>query len=94
MVRRASVLLSLVLLGLVGCDVWKPALRSSDSGQPHALKSTRSGVDPTAVDSDTSKILAVDGDAKNPSSFFKNSRRSGGLSSEAREIESHLGIGR
>jgi hypothetical protein len=45
------------------------------------------------VESDPSKIQAVDSDAKNPRSFFSNNRRSGGWSSEAREVESHLGVG-
>jgi hypothetical protein len=35
----------------------------------------------------------VDSTEKNPQPFFQNNRRSGGWSSEARDIESHLGVG-
>lgn len=43
-------------------------------------------------DDSNSKIIGSSpGDQTSASSFFKNNRTSGGWSSEAREIESHLG---
>ena len=42
-------------------------------------------------DSSNSKIIGSSPDDQDSSTFFQNNRRSGGLSSEAREIESHLG---
>lgn len=37
------------------------------------------------------KVIGSSPDDPTPTSFFQNNRRSGGWSSEAREIESHLG---
>lgn len=95
MARRVLVLLSLafLLVGFVGCDLRRPSLRSSDALETKPYKPAHSATDPVAVEADTSKILAVDGDPKKPRSFFSNNRRSGGWSSEAREVESHLGVG-
>jgi len=97
MIRRSRALL--VMLGLTavtiaGCESLRQAIRSGSDD--HALKSVKptSGVAETpAVVSDPSKFQAVDSDTKNPQPFFKNNRPSGGWSSEAREIESHLGVG-
>ncbi len=95
MARRVLVLLpmALVVMAFVGCDLRRPTLRSSDSLESKPFKSASSAIDPVAVEADTSKILAVDGDPKKPRSFFSNNRKSGGWSSEAREVESHLGVG-
>ncbi|MHB1561649.1 MAG: hypothetical protein ACYC61_29725 [Isosphaeraceae bacterium] len=41
--------------------------------------------------SSPSKVIGGSADDVSPRSFFKNNRSSGGWSSEAREIESHLG---
>ncbi len=42
-------------------------------------------------DSSNSKIIGGSPDDQDSSTFFQNNRRSGAWSSEAREIESHLG---
>jgi hypothetical protein len=87
-------IMSLAAVTTAGCESLRQAIRSS--GDDHAQKSVKptSGVaDASAVESDPSKIQAVDSDTKNPQPFFKNNRPSGGWSSEAREIESHLGVG-
>jgi hypothetical protein len=96
MIRRPLALL--VMLGLTavtiaGCESLRQAIRSGSDD--HAQKSVKptSGAETSAVESDPSKLQAVDSDAKNPQPFFKNNRPSGGWSSEAREIESHLGVG-
>jgi hypothetical protein len=96
MVRRIHVLfasIGLILLTLVGCESLRQAIRSSSSETSESHKTTKSSTEATAVESDPSKIQAVDSDAQHPRSFFSNNRRSGGWSSEAREVESHLGVG-
>ena len=93
MVRRihaAFALMALFLLTVVGCESLRPSVRSS---RTETLGSRQPAIGATAVESDPSRIQAVDADPKNPRSFFKNNRRSGTWSSEAREIESHLGVG-
>ncbi len=97
MFRRFLVSILTVALTAVtisGCESLRQAIRSSheDQGQKNA-KSTDASTDPTAVESDPTKIQAVDSNAKNPQPFFKNNRPSGGWSSEAREIEANLGVG-
>ena len=42
-------------------------------------------------DSSSQKVIGSSPDDQDASSFFKNNRTSGAWSSEAREIESHLG---
>jgi hypothetical protein len=94
MVRRMRVLVLIMaasVLAIAGCESLRQAIRSASDDKSQTTVKPTSGA--TAVDSDTSKIQAVDSDAKNPRPFFSNSRRSGGWSSEAREIESHLGVG-
>ena len=93
--RRFLVLLMSVGLAAVtiaGCESLRQAIRSNSDDQSKKSAKSTSG-DATAVESDPSKLQAVDSDAKNPQPFFKNNRPSGGWSSEAREIESHLGVG-
>jgi uncharacterized lipoprotein len=87
-IRWLTVLLASSVVTIAGCESLRQALRSSSDDK--AVKAT-SGT--TTADSDPSKIQAVDADAKNPKPFFQNNRRSGGWSSEAREIESHMGVG-
>jgi hypothetical protein len=72
-------------LSLAGCETHRPWLRprDGDEGSSRAVNS----------DSSTAKIPGVDSDSTNPQSFFKNDRRSGGWSSEARSIERDLGVG-
>ena len=95
MVRRLCVVLAIMALtmGVIsGCEELRHTLRSTSADQ--ASKNVPSGISPNeSVGLDPSKIQAVDSDAKNPKSFFQNNRRSGGWSSEAREIEGHLGVG-
>ena len=93
-IRRSLALL--VMLGLTavtiaGCESLRQAIRSGSDD--HAQKSVKPTSEASAVESDPSKLQAVDSDSKNPQPFFKNNRPSGGWSSEAREIESHLGVG-
>lgn len=93
MVRRiqaALLLMALILLPVVGCEVLRPSMRASKS---ESVERRQPAVGAEAVESDPSSIQAVDADPKHPRSFFKNNRRSGTWSSEAREIESHLGVG-
>jgi hypothetical protein len=68
-------------LSTTGCEHHRSLLRPNDEEKVKA------------VESDTSKIPAVDSDPKDPQPFFKNSRLSSGLSPEARDIEKNLGIG-
>ena len=88
MLRRISwpgLILGAVCLVQTGCDTTKPWLRKNDSDEdPHKLK---------AVESEADKIEAVSSDGKKKSEpFFKSNRTSGGWSSEARSIESDLGV--
>jgi hypothetical protein len=88
------VILGLAALSIGGCESLRQAIRSqSDDHAQKSVKPTSGATDPTAVESDPTKLQAVDSDSKNPQPFFKNNRPSGGWSSEAREIESHLGVG-
>jgi hypothetical protein len=86
--RRRLPLTALVSLALTfplaGCETLRSWLRPKDDDDASSKKK-----DP---DTDTSKIPAVDSDSKDPQPFFKNDRRSGGWSSEAREIEKDLGV--
>jgi hypothetical protein len=94
MVRRMRVLVVMMassVLAIAGCESLRQAIRSASDDKAQETVKPTSGT--TAVESDPSKIQAVDSDAKNPRPFFQNNRRSGGWSSEAREIESHLGVG-
>ena len=71
-----------ISLLLVGCETQKPWYRRHDD------EATTSKKD---FNVDTTKIPSVDSDSKDSQPFFKNNRLQGGWSSEAREIESHLG---
>ncbi len=96
MVRRTLVLMAAMVLSVVivaGCESLRQSIRSA-SADSQARKAAKASLEETsATETDPSKVLAVDADAKNPQPFFKNNRRSGTWSSEAREIESHLGVG-
>ncbi|MGC8641482.1 MAG: hypothetical protein ACP5XB_16580 [Isosphaeraceae bacterium] len=96
MARRFLVsvaMMAFTVLAVAGCDSLRQAIRSGGTDQGKSLDSTAYGPGGPAVESDTSKIQAVDSTEKNPQPFFQSNRRSGGWSSEAREIESHLGVG-
>jgi uncharacterized lipoprotein len=83
-----TVLLASSVVTIAGCESLRQALRSTKDD-----KAVTAASGATAVESDPTKPQAVDADAKNPKPFFQNNRRSGGWSSEAREIESHMGVG-
>ena len=87
-------MIGLTAVSIAGCESLRQAIRSgSDDQGKKSVKPTSGSAETSAVESDPSKIQAVDSDTKNPQPFFKNNRPSGGWSSEAREIESHLGVG-
>jgi hypothetical protein len=95
MVRRSLVLMAVGLCVVIvaGCESLRQSIRSA-SAESQARKAARASLEETAAtETDPTKVLAVDADAKNPQPFFKSNRRSGTWSSEAREIESHLGVG-
>lgn len=95
MVRRCLflvVLMGLTAMTAAGCEGFRQSIRSADNG-PRSVKSAESAPGAFAVETDPTKLQAVDSTDKNPQPFFKSNRRSGGWSSEAREIESHLGVG-
>jgi len=88
-----GLVLSTLLIGSLGCEPHRSFFRPKDHDDEVAQK--RDQDDPTkpkAVESDTSKIMSVDSDSKNPKPFFSGDRKSGGWSSEAREIEKSLGV--
>jgi hypothetical protein len=83
MMRRLpwlGLVLGALCLPQIGCETHRSWLRpkEDEDAKPRA--------------SEASKIPAVDSDEKNPQPFFQNNRRSGGWSSEARDIESDLGV--
>ena len=82
-----KVVLGVLCLVPTGCETHRSWLRPKDDDDIKVRSS-----DAKAVDSDASKILGVDSDEKKPEPFFKNNRRSGAWSSEAREIEKDLGV--
>jgi hypothetical protein len=95
--RRFLALLAIMSLAAVsigGCEGLRQAIRSaSDDHTRKSAETTSGAAGSSALETEPSKIQAVDSDTKNPQPFFKNNRPSGGWSSEAREIESHLGVG-
>jgi hypothetical protein len=96
MVRRCLVSLSMMacaVMAAAGCEGLRQAIRSGRDGQDNNLKSTAYSTGAAAAEADPTKIQAVDSSSKNPQPFFQNNRLSGGWSSQAREIESHLGVG-
>jgi len=93
MTRRSiyrMLFLSTFVAGMTGCDTLHSWLRHDDDRDQKSDSDDISK--PKRVESDTSKINAVDSDASNPKPFFKSDRVSGGWSSEAREIEKDLGV--
>lgn len=79
---RAIVLGSSCLaLLLAGCEPHHSWSRKGDDMMSHYADD----------DSSPSKVIGGSADDASPRTFFKNNRSSGGWSSEAREIESHLG---
>jgi hypothetical protein len=94
MTRRSmcrALCLGVVMAGVTGCEMLRSRLRQDDDDKKHASKDVDDATKPKAVESDTTKITSVDSDPSDPKPFFKSDRKSGGWSSEAREIEAHLG---
>jgi hypothetical protein len=85
---RMGLVLAWAFPGLLGCEHQRSFFRPQDEADVDQHASQGIG----AVDSDPSKIEGVAADGQASGSFFKNNRRTGGLSSEAREIEGHFGI--
>ncbi len=83
---RRLVLGALCLVSM-GCEPHRSWLRHNDDDDL-----SHRGSDVKAVESDSSKIQAVDSEGKNSKPFFNNSRSSLGWSSEARDVEKDLGI--
>jgi hypothetical protein len=84
-----------MLRRLIGCGLIVGMTMLASTGCDELHKSVRKksdGTGPEAVDSDGKKILGVDSDDKDQQPFFKNNRKTGGWSSEAREIENSLGV--
>jgi len=88
-----ALVLGTLAIGSSGCEPHQSFLRPKDPDDKHAQNGDQDDpTKPKAVQSDTSKIMSVDSDSKEQKPFFKSDRRSGGWSSEAREIEKDFGI--
>ena len=72
---------------LAGCEWLHQGLRSKSDRDPAVAHASGE-----SVESEGDKILDVRSDSKKLKPFFRSSRLSGGLSSEAKEIENDLGI--
>ncbi len=98
MIGLSSLLAASVLSTGMGCESLRHATRVHDKDKDqdkveHAASVAGEPLEPTAVDADVSKLHAVDSDPKaSASPFFKNNRKPGALSSEARDIERSLGV--
>lgn len=80
-----------------GCRGPRPSASGVELDGDHAAARRESSAfddhAPAAVEFDHAGVHAVDDDGKGPAKpFFKNNRKAGGLSSEAREIERSLGV--
>jgi spore germination protein YaaH len=82
-----KLILGVFCLAATGCEPHRSWLRPQDD-EAYQIRSS----DKKAMESDASKMLSVDSDEKKSEPFFKNNRRSGAWSSEAREIERDLGV--
>jgi hypothetical protein len=82
-----KLILGACCLVAAGCEPHRSWLRPKDDEDSQVRSS---GIN--AVDSDATKMLGVDSDEKKAEPFFKNNRRSGAWSSEARDIERDLGV--
>jgi hypothetical protein len=95
MIGLSGLLTASIVATGVGCENLRHStrVRSDDKVEPTGTSITGEPLTPTAVDGDVSKLHAVDSDPKAaPSPFFKNNRKPGALSSEARDIERSLGV--
>jgi len=90
MIRRfpwRTLFLGALCLVPAGCEPHHSWLRSKDDDD----KMAKVAGNPTEDDLKSRKVIGGDSSDTDTSSFFQNNRRSGAWSSEAREIESHLG---
>lgn len=88
MIRRIpwrALLLGAVCIVPMGCEPHKSWLRHEDEGDDFMARTAAEGT------SSSKKAIGQSDDDQDASTFFKGNRTSGGWSSEAREIESHLG---
>jgi hypothetical protein len=79
-------LVACTVLALAGCETLQQRKLTSDHDPE--LKHASGDAAPTEGD----KVLDVQSDVKKSKPFFRSSRLSSGLSSEAREIEGDLGV--
>jgi hypothetical protein len=87
MIRRIpwrTLFLGALYLVPMGCEPHHSWLRKNDDDMMSRAADSKDS-------SDSPKIIGSSSDDKDASTFFQNNRRSGAWSSEAREIESHLG---
>lgn len=91
MIRRfpwwRTLLLGALCLVPAGCEPHGSWLRPKDDEDWMA----KAAADSPEDDAKPRKVIGGNGEDVEARSFFKNNRRSGAWSSEAREIESHLG---
>lgn len=91
---RRGLAISLALFKLMlagpGCDCLN--LRKAHHDTDAAVTKAAHTTETAAESSDTDKILDVSTDGTRQKPFFSGSRMQGGLSDEAREIESHMGV--
>jgi hypothetical protein len=73
-------------LALAGCDWPHHSLRKNDRDPDVAQASAKS------EDAESNKVLDVTAEPSRKKPFFSSSRLPSGLSDEARDIESHMGI--
>lgn len=84
----ACVLTACAAIVSSGCETLRPSTR----------KQVEDVTEEVAVEAEdiargsASKIPSVTSDPRKPSPFFKNNRLTGGLSDQARDIESSLGV--
>jgi hypothetical protein len=72
-------------LVLIGCEPHHSFLRDNDDDDKVAKSSD-------SDDSDSKKVIGSTSDEQDTSSFWKSTRRYGGLSPEANSIERDLGV--
>ncbi len=90
MIRRSpwrKVFLAAICLVPAGCEPLHSWVRHKEDDPAKAFAAGN----PTEDDLKSRKVIGGSGDDSDTSGFFKKNRRSGGWSSEAREIEGHLG---
>ena len=86
---RTGLVLGLALAGFTGCEHHRCFFRNADNDS--AVKQASAEKPADSMQSEISKVEPVDAEGSGKS-FYQNSRRAGGLSSQAREIEGHFGI--